>query len=145
VVVFHPLRREQLERVLEIELGQVNSEFWRLPRGSSCPRDGSGPDFLLKEGTDQRYGARHSSAPIERHVVFHWQTCYPPSKSTWVTWFASLNKEARPLILSAKVKTWRSNAQGRTVVTARTAPRRAARLRTRWRDAFAGTCAAHVR
>ena len=30
----------------------------------------AGRDFLLKEGTDQRYGARHLKRAIERHVVY---------------------------------------------------------------------------
>jgi ATP-dependent Clp protease ATP-binding subunit ClpA len=27
-------------------------------------------DFLLKEGTDQKYGARHLKRAIERHLIF---------------------------------------------------------------------------
>jgi ATP-dependent Clp protease ATP-binding subunit ClpB len=30
----------------------------------------AGRDFLLREGTDQRYGARHLKRSIERHVVY---------------------------------------------------------------------------
>ena len=30
----------------------------------------NGKDFLLQEGTDQRYGARHLKRAIERHVVY---------------------------------------------------------------------------
>ena len=30
----------------------------------------AGREFLLYEGTDQRYGARHLKRAIERHVVF---------------------------------------------------------------------------
>jgi len=30
----------------------------------------AGRDFLLKEGTDQRYGARHLKRAIERYVVY---------------------------------------------------------------------------
>src|SRR5260370_28000387 len=33
VVVFHPLRREQLERVLEIELGQVQQRVLETAKG----------------------------------------------------------------------------------------------------------------
>jgi hypothetical protein len=29
-----------------------------------------GKEFLLQEGTDQRYGARHLKRSIERHVVY---------------------------------------------------------------------------
>src|ERR1700720_3918090 len=71
VVVFHPLRREQLDEVLEIELGQVQKRvldsttrpfFFRIT--------GEGREFLLEEGTDQRYGARHLKRAIERYVVY---------------------------------------------------------------------------
>ena len=36
VVVFHPLKREQLEEVLEIELGKCSSVCWKLRKGSFC-------------------------------------------------------------------------------------------------------------
>src|ERR1700758_521554 len=71
VVVFHPLRREQLERVLEIELGQVQQRVLETAKGQFLFRvTDTGRDFLLQEGTDQRYGARHLKRAIERHVVY---------------------------------------------------------------------------
>ena len=65
VVVFHPLRREQLEEVLEIEWG-MQQRVLRPPRDNfySVSRRG---EFLLQEGTDQ-YGARHKEGD-RRHVV----------------------------------------------------------------------------
>src|SRR6184192_1714695 len=71
VVVFHPLRREQLEKVLEIELGQVQQRVLETAKGQFLFRvTDTGRDFLLQEGTDQRYGARHLKRAIERHVVY---------------------------------------------------------------------------
>jgi len=71
VVVFHPLRREQLERVLEIELGQVQQRVLETAKGQFLFRvTDTGRDFLLQDGTDQRYGARHLKRAIERHVVY---------------------------------------------------------------------------
>jgi len=71
VVVFHPLRREQLERVLDIELGQVQQRVLETAKGQFLFRvTDTGRDFLLQEGTDQRYGARHLKRAIERHVVY---------------------------------------------------------------------------
>lgn len=71
VVVFHPLRREQLEQVLEIELGQVQQRVLETAKGQFLFRvTPQGRDFLLQEGTDQRYGARHLKRAIERHVVY---------------------------------------------------------------------------
>jgi ATP-dependent Clp protease ATP-binding subunit ClpB len=71
IVVFHPLKREELDEVLEIELRQVQKRvldstmrpfFFRIT--------GEGREFLLAEGTDQRYGARHLKRAIERYVVY---------------------------------------------------------------------------
>src|SRR5512137_1250732 len=71
VVVFHPLKREQLEEVLEIELGQVQQRVLETAKGKFLFRvTSAGRDFLLQEGTDQRYGARHLKRAIERHVVY---------------------------------------------------------------------------
>ena len=71
VVCFHPLKREQLEQVLEIELGQVQQRVLETAKGQFLFRvTGQGKDFLLQEGTDQRYGARHLKRAIERHVVY---------------------------------------------------------------------------
>jgi len=71
VVVFHPLRREQLQEVLNIELGQVQQRVLDTAKGQFLFRvTDTGREFLLKEGTDQRYGARHLKRAIERHVVY---------------------------------------------------------------------------
>src|SRR5438128_5713274 len=72
VVVFHPLRREQLEKVLEIELGQVQQRVLETAKGQFLFRvTDTGRDFLLQEGTDQRYGARHlKRARVVRHPGF---------------------------------------------------------------------------
>src|SRR5258705_660357 len=71
VVVFHPLQREQLQEVLEIELGQVQQRVLGTAKGQFLFRVApAGRDFLLQEGTDQRYGARHLKRAIERHVVY---------------------------------------------------------------------------
>src|ERR1700690_2686135 len=71
VVVFHPLKREKLQEVLEIELGQVQQRVLETAKGQFLFRvTGQGRDFLLQEGTDQRYGARHLKRAIERHIVY---------------------------------------------------------------------------
>ena len=71
VVVFHPLRKEQLQEVLDIELGQVQQRVLDTAKGQFLFRvTAAGRDFLLQEGTDQRYGARHLKRAIERHVVY---------------------------------------------------------------------------
>jgi hypothetical protein len=56
---------------LEIELGQVQQRVLETAKGQFLFRvTSAGRDFLLQEGTDQRYGARHLKRAIERHVVY---------------------------------------------------------------------------
>jgi ATP-dependent Clp protease ATP-binding subunit ClpA len=71
VVVFHPLKRQQLEEVLDIELGQVQQRVLETARGQFLFRvTAAAREFLLTEGTDQRYGARHLKRAIERNIVY---------------------------------------------------------------------------
>ena len=71
LVVFHPLHRKQLEQVLDIELAMVQQRVLETAKGQFLFRvTTNGRDFLLQEGTDQRYGARHLKRSIERHVVY---------------------------------------------------------------------------
>jgi len=70
VVVFHPLRHEQLEQILEIELGMVQQRVLDTGRGQFLFRvTGGARKFLLQEGTDIKYGARHLKRAIEKFVV----------------------------------------------------------------------------
>ena len=71
-VVFRTLRSEHLQQILEIELGMVQQRILMASAVTqfvfSCtPKVKS---FLLHEGTDPKYGARHLKRAIERHIVF---------------------------------------------------------------------------
>jgi ATP-dependent Clp protease ATP-binding subunit ClpB len=71
VVVFHPLRPEQLEQILEIELGMVQQRVLDAGRGQFLFRvTGTARQFILQEGTDIKYGARHLKRAIEKYVVY---------------------------------------------------------------------------
>ena len=71
VVVFHPLRSEQLEQILEIELGMVQQRVMETANGRfTLQVKPAAREFLLGEGTDLKYGARHLKRAIERHVVY---------------------------------------------------------------------------
>jgi ATP-dependent Clp protease ATP-binding subunit ClpB len=71
VVVFHPLQRDELDEVLEIELSNVQKRVMDAATQPFLFRiTEEGRAFLLQEGTDQRYGARHLKRAIERHVVY---------------------------------------------------------------------------
>lgn len=73
-VVFHMLQPEELERVLDIELTRLQERVLGLGGGSGhrfiFHVTGAARAFLLREGTDMRYGARHLKRAIERHLVY---------------------------------------------------------------------------
>jgi len=72
VVVFKTLRSEHLERILDIELGMVQQRILMASAANqfvfNCTEKVK--SFLLHEGTDPKYGARHLKRAIERHLVF---------------------------------------------------------------------------
>ena len=72
VVVFRMLRSEHLEQILEIELGMVQQRILQATGNNqfvfSCTA--AVKQYLLVEGTDLRYGARHLKRAIERNIVF---------------------------------------------------------------------------
>lgn len=71
-VVFKTLRDEHLSQILEIELGMVQQRVLMAASANQFVFTCSAlaKAFLLKEGTDPRYGARHLKRAIERHIVF---------------------------------------------------------------------------
>jgi ATP-dependent Clp protease ATP-binding subunit ClpB len=72
VIVFRTLQREHLERILDIELNRVQERIMASIGDKKfvfqCTR--AARHFLLEEGTDQKFGARHLKRSIERHLVF---------------------------------------------------------------------------
>jgi ATP-dependent Clp protease ATP-binding subunit ClpB len=71
VVVFHPLQRDELEQILEIELSRVQQRVMETAKGRFLFRvTPAARELLLREGTDLRYGARHLKRAIERFVVY---------------------------------------------------------------------------
>ena len=70
-VVFHPLRSQQLEQILDIELSMVQQRVLETAKGRFLFRVTTpAREFLLREGTDLKYGARHLKRAIERYVVY---------------------------------------------------------------------------
>jgi ATP-dependent Clp protease ATP-binding subunit ClpB len=70
VVVFHPLERAELKEVLEIELMQVQKRVMvAASRRFQFRVTRAAREFLLGEGTDLKYGARHLKRAIERYVL----------------------------------------------------------------------------
>jgi ATP-dependent Clp protease ATP-binding subunit ClpA len=72
IVVFRPLGRAELCRIVDIELEMVQARIQNAaadkPFGLNVTE--SARAFLLTEGTDSRYGARHLKRAIERLVVY---------------------------------------------------------------------------
>src|SRR5438128_2470219 len=70
LVVFHSLSPEQLEKVLQIELNQVQRRVLETDKRRFLFHvTDAGRQFILQEGTDRRYGARHLKRAIDRHVI----------------------------------------------------------------------------
>ncbi|MBZ5664611.1 MAG: AAA family ATPase [Acidobacteriia bacterium] len=72
VVVFRTLRPEQLDQILELELAKVQTRILEAI-GQSHFTFRCLPEvkkWLLKEGTDPKYGARHLKRVIERRIVY---------------------------------------------------------------------------
>jgi ATP-dependent Clp protease ATP-binding subunit ClpA len=72
VIVFRALTRENLEKILDIELDRVQQRIINATDGRQFVFRCTTParDFLLREGTDIKFGARHLKRSIERHLVF---------------------------------------------------------------------------
>ena len=70
MTVFKPLGDAELCKILDIELRMVQQRILAAggnPFLFTCSSAARG--FLLSEGTDMRYGARHLKRAIERHLV----------------------------------------------------------------------------
>jgi ATP-dependent Clp protease ATP-binding subunit ClpA len=72
VIVFRSLKQDHLEQILDIELSRVQERI--ISSGAerqfvfNCTS--SARDYLLREGIDMKFGARHLKRAIERHLVF---------------------------------------------------------------------------
>ncbi len=70
VVVFNSLHESAIRKILDLELEMVQRRILAAGRGPFMLRCSDGvKDFLLREGYDQRYGARPLKRAIERYLV----------------------------------------------------------------------------
>jgi len=71
IVTFQPLGAEQLKKILDIELNLVQQRIFNAPaeRAFVFTVSDNSKDYLLTEGTDMKYGARHLKRAIERLLV----------------------------------------------------------------------------
>lgn len=70
-VVFRPLGERELRKILILELNMVQQRVFSSVTGAPFvfTLTDTAKDFLLREGTDLKYGARHLKRAIERHLV----------------------------------------------------------------------------
>jgi ATP-dependent Clp protease ATP-binding subunit ClpB len=71
VVVFRPLGEPELRKILGLELNILQHRIFNSANGAPFVFALSEPakDFLLREGTDMKYGARHLKRAIDRSLV----------------------------------------------------------------------------
>jgi ATP-dependent Clp protease ATP-binding subunit ClpA len=104
VVVYKSLGEPELRRILDLELGQVQQRVLYSPADkcfvftvSDC-----GKDFLLAEGTDLKYGARHLKRAIERLLVHPLSNLMATSQVTAGDWIQAEFDEERRCLLFTK-------------------------------------------
>ena len=70
-VVFHPLGADDLRRILTIELNIVQQRVFSAANAAPFvfSLTETAKDFLLLEGTDMKYGARHLKRAVDRNLV----------------------------------------------------------------------------
>ncbi len=71
IAVFHALADADLRQIVDLELTQVEDRLHHAAGATQVSLDvaAAAKDYLLREGADPRYGARHLKRAIERLVV----------------------------------------------------------------------------
>jgi ATP-dependent Clp protease ATP-binding subunit ClpB len=71
VVVFRPLGEVELRKILGLELNILQHRIFNSANGQAFvfSLTESAKDYLLREGTDMKYGARHLKRAIDRSLV----------------------------------------------------------------------------
>ena len=70
VIVFRTLKEIHLRRILAIELDRVQSQLIASKSLFMLNYSDSAKDFILKVGTDRKYGARELRRAIGRYIIF---------------------------------------------------------------------------
>lgn len=104
VVVYKALGENELRRILDLELGQVQQRILYSP-ADKCfvfTVSDAGKNFLLKEGIDMKYGARHLKRAIERLLVHPLSNLMATSQVTAGDWIQADFDEDRNCLLFTK-------------------------------------------
>jgi ATP-dependent Clp protease ATP-binding subunit ClpB len=65
-IVFHPLSKENLKQIVDIQLGYVAKRL--AEKSLTIDVDDKAKDFLLKEGWDPQWGARPLKRAIQQYI-----------------------------------------------------------------------------
>jgi len=103
-VVFKPLGENELRRILDLELGQVQQRILYSPFEKTFVFTVSeaGKSFLLSEGIDVKYGARHLKRAIERLLVHPLSNLMATSQVAAGDWIEADFDEERKCLLFTK-------------------------------------------
>lgn len=106
-VVFKPLGEPELRRILDLELGQVQQRILFSPAEKTFVFTVSdeGKNFLLAEGIDVKYGARHLKRAIERLLVHPLSNLMATSQVSAGDWIqADFDPERRCLLFTKEAE-----------------------------------------
>jgi ATP-dependent Clp protease ATP-binding subunit ClpA len=118
VVVFKPLGQTELKRILDLELGQVQERILQSAneRPFVVTVSEAGKQFLLEEGTDLKYGARHLKRAIERllvHPVSNLIATQQVQGGDWIE--ADVDPECKCLVFTKEAESLEMNAMAKMI------------------------------
>jgi len=98
IVTFNPLGTQQLRQILDIELDGVQQRIFEVSpqQAFAFTATDAAKEFLLREGTDVKYGARHLKRAIERLVVQPLSNLIATSQVRGGDWIRVDHDESRP-------------------------------------------------
>lgn len=118
VVVFKPLGEPELRRILDLELGQVQQRILQSPSEKSFvfTVSAEGKNFLLTEGTDVKYGARHLKRAIERLLVHPLSNLIATNQINTGDWIkADFDSQSRSLFFTVEDETMEMHAMASVI------------------------------
>lgn len=118
VVVFKPLGEPELRRILDLELGQVQQRILQSPSEKSFvfTVSAEGKNFLLAEGTDVKYGARHLKRAIERLLVHPLSNLIATNQINTGDWIkADFDSQSRSLFFTVEDETMEMHAMASVI------------------------------
>lgn len=118
VVVFKPLGEAEMRKILNLELGQVQQRILLSPADKAfvITVSDAGKQFLLNEGTDVKYGARHLKRAIERLLVHPLSNLMATSQVSAGDWIqADFDTERRCLVFTKEAEGMEINAMANMI------------------------------